>query len=57
LSLRHPRSYGNSRHRKVCRTCAELLLTLIDVLEWFGASDELPIEHYHDVPDGDLDRV
>ncbi len=48
LMLKHPMSHGKSRQRKICRICADLLVTLLDVLEWYGASDNLPAEIWHD---------
>jgi len=46
LHIRHPRSHGNARTRLLCTPCAELMLQLIDVLEWFGACDHLPAEDF-----------
>jgi len=46
--LKHPRSLGKSRKRKICIICADLLTTMLDVLEWHGASDNLPAEIWHD---------
>ena len=48
LMLKHPMSHGKSRQRKICRICADLLITLLDVLEWYGAADNLPAELWHD---------
>jgi hypothetical protein len=41
-------SKGKSRQRKICRICADLLVHVLDVLEWYGASDNLPAEIWHD---------
>jgi len=46
--LKHPMSHGKSRQRKICTICADLLVTLLDILEWHGASDNLPAELWHD---------
>ena len=48
LMLKHPMSHGKSRKRKICRICADLLTTFLDVMEWYGASDNLPAELWHD---------
>ena len=48
LTLKHPMSMGKSRQRKLCRVCADLLTHVLDVLEWYGASDNLPAELWHD---------
>jgi len=50
LFLVHPRSEGKSRRRYVCTSCAELLITMLDVLEWYGACDHLPPEVWRPEP-------
>lgn len=46
LAARHPRSYGNQRVRIMCTACANLILHMLDILEWFGAEDHLPAEEW-----------
>lgn len=46
ISLKHPRSYGKTRRRDLCTNCAELLIHMLDVLEWFGACDGLAPEDW-----------
>ena len=48
LSVKHPRSRGSRRNRRICTACANLMIHLIDVLEWFGASDNLPPEDFYE---------
>ena len=50
LKLYHPHSRGNLRYRRLCSTCSELLIHMLDVLEWFGASHELPPDRIRGVP-------
>ena len=50
LKLRHPRSYGKSRLRHLCISCANLVIHMLDVLEWHGAQDHLPPEAWEDHP-------
>ena len=42
FDLRHPRSYGKARRRRICVACADLLVATLDVLEWFGTCDNMP---------------
>jgi len=48
--IRHPRSYGRSRVRKICTACSNLIIHMIDVLEWHGAQDHLAPEEWHGEP-------
>ena len=50
LRIRHPRSRGRSRNRTVCAPCATILIHLVDILEWSGACDHLPTEHWEEFP-------
>ena len=50
VSVKHPRSYGKKRSRAVCIACANLVIHLLDILEWHGAEDHMPTEDWGDVP-------
>lgn len=55
IRLKHPRSYGNERKRIVCIACANLLIHMLDVLEWHGAEEHMPPEEWEGVTmPGDL---
>lgn len=47
LFIRHPYSYGKSRKRRTCKSCTDLVMLLVDVMEWKGASDHLPPEVFN----------
>ena len=34
----------------MCKECADLIIVLLDVMEWVGASDRLPVQDFSDVP-------
>ena len=48
LTIRHPRSYGKSRNRNICTACTNLIIHMVDVLEWHGAEDHLSPESFSD---------
>lgn len=50
LQIKHPRSLGKTRHRRICTPCAEILIQLMDVLEWYGACDHLPPDVWRPEP-------
>lgn len=59
IHFRHPASYGKTRHRKICRTCANLVIHMLDVLEWHLSCENLPEtltegKRPEDVPDSAL---
>lgn len=55
VAVKHPKSlHGNKRTRAICSICAELLGLLIDIMEWHGASDNMPPEAFDDMPPGHL---
>lgn len=50
LRIKHPRTYGKSRYRTLCSSCATVINTMLDVLEWYGASQNMPAETWRPRP-------